>query len=837
MIENELDRFASLERDGKTAELEEIRSQAPKAIPGPLMRTLWRLLLSGRVKSPGLDLYLYRWKRRLKRDGLTATLRLELRELLAPKVVVEKPFCGGDKAENTNEPAPNYKLELASEKTRDHLYGDGEESLCRLNKTQLSELLEDFEQLLRDALDLLRELRKADGKNNVCWESHQKLPSILPPQKNRYSRDWVILIELLRDAWLAVHGDNSARATRIAQAWFERPYYATFKRLALFAASQDACIAPEQWVDWLLADGAWWLWSVEMMREVFRLFVLQGRQLTGASQDRLETAICRGPSRDDPEPNDDKWQDNMVAHRVWLRLAKLKLSGLALGASAQERLDKLSSDHPQWQLEANERDEFSHWISGTGDPDFEEHRKIDVAPRKRRDLVQWLLNRPSPENRPFHEDTWRDVCRRYPLNALFALADLAKQGNWLSERWCDALYAWSDKKQIQRLWCCTAPVLKTMPDTVIQEIAHGVTWWIKAASKSISRHEGILLQLCRHVLAVHKDKSTDLPATTDINAAINHPVGHITQALINRYLNNNDRLPSGIKPFFIDLCDVQVAHFRYGRVLLAERLLPLFSVDRPWTEQYLLPLFSWSNPDEAKAVWGGFLRSLRLYQPLLKAFKSDFLETVKHYDELGDDRCKRQFVVLLTHAALERTEGYTEEEFRDAIGELPQDGIEKSAWALWQALESTEQREEYWKNRVQPFWQQIWPKSDSLVTPQVAKYLAYLIIAARKEFPAALDELQDWLSQSVAKPGIIVRKLGKSDLCREFPEEALRLLNKIIADKSDKSDLFRNYVDPPDLKQCLDKISDAWTRSKRPKLECDPQYQRLHKYWRQQDSQ
>ncbi len=89
LIERELDRFASLEREGKTAELEEIRSQVPKAIPGPLMRTLWRLLLSGRVKSHRRDLF--RWKSRLERDGLTATLRLELRELLAPQVVLRKP--------------------------------------------------------------------------------------------------------------------------------------------------------------------------------------------------------------------------------------------------------------------------------------------------------------------------------------------------------------------------------------------------------------------------------------------------------------------------------------------------------------------------------------------------------------------------------------------------------------------------------------------------------------------------------------------------------------------------------------------------------------------------
>ncbi len=40
LIEQELDRFALLERDGKTDELDEIRLQASNAIPGPLMRTV-----------------------------------------------------------------------------------------------------------------------------------------------------------------------------------------------------------------------------------------------------------------------------------------------------------------------------------------------------------------------------------------------------------------------------------------------------------------------------------------------------------------------------------------------------------------------------------------------------------------------------------------------------------------------------------------------------------------------------------------------------------------------------------------------------------------------------
>lgn len=49
-IEHRLGELAKLERDGNTAELANIRANAPDAIPRPLMRKLWRLLLTGRVK-------------------------------------------------------------------------------------------------------------------------------------------------------------------------------------------------------------------------------------------------------------------------------------------------------------------------------------------------------------------------------------------------------------------------------------------------------------------------------------------------------------------------------------------------------------------------------------------------------------------------------------------------------------------------------------------------------------------------------------------------------------------------------------------------------------------
>lgn len=825
LIEHELDRFALLERDGKTSELTEIRLHAPKAIPGPLMRMLWRLLLSGRVKSPWHDPDLYRWKGRLKREGLTATLRLELRELLAPKVVLKKPFrWGDDDSSSADEPTRikqlvDWELALAA----DHVHSAQRDLADEHWTSALPELLDDFQQLLRDALDLLRELGEANDHSD---RSHWDLSSITPHWQNRGFRDWVSLIELLRDAWLAVRANDSARATRIAQNWFELPY-PTFKRLALFAASQDDCISSEQWVNWLLADDAWWLWSTDTGREVLRLLVLQGRHLAGAEQQHLEAAILAGPPRemyrDDLE--EDRWQD-LVARSVWLHLAKLNISGVALGASAAARLAAISNTYPQWQLATNERDEFSHWMSGTGDPDYEDSRDVDIAPRKRQELVQWLT-KPMPERRPFYEDTWREVCRTRFFHSWSALCDLAKDDVWPAGRWREALQAWAEEGMALRSWRYAAPLVQTMPGAVLQEIDHAVTWWIEAASKSINCHEDILLNLCCRVLALPLEAGSGsriirngVETYDPVGSAINNPIGHITQALINLWFkqnpNDNDLLPADLKPIFTTLCDAQIDRFRHGRVLLGSRLIAFFRVDRPWTEQYLLPLFGWSNPVEAKAVWEGFLWSPRLYQPLLTAFKSQFLDSANHYADLGEHR--QQFATFMTYAALGPTEGYTVEEFRSAIGSLPQEGLEEAAQALSQAVEgAADQREDYWKNRAQPFWHQIWPKSRDLATRRIAESLTRMVIATRGEFPAAFAAAQDWL-QPIEHPDYVVHLLHDSGLCSRYPADALSLLNAVIADQQ---------WAPRELGQCLDQITQA-----APNLAQDARYLRLREYSR-----
>lgn len=825
LIENELDRFASLKRDGKTSELDEIRLLAPMAIPDASMCTLWRLMLSGRVKSPWRDLNLYRWQKRLQREGLTTTLRLELRDLLAPKIALKKPFRWTD---DDSSPAEgdatigkfvNCELVLAADHVGSALRDHPNEHWL----VALPMLLEDLQQLLRDALDLSLELGESNEQSD---HSHWDLPSITPHWQNRGYHDWVSLIESLRDAWIGLRAKDNARGTEIARSWFQLRY-PTFKRLALFAASQDVAILPNEWVDWLLADDAWWLWSTDTRREVFRLFILQGRQLTGEAEERLESAILAGPPRqmyiDDLTPQ--RWED-IKSRSVWLHLSKLNASSLTLRAIASAKLLELSTLHPEWQLADHQRDEFSHWMSGTDDPDYEDSREVNIAPRKRHEILKWLKG-PVTEHGPFYEDTWREVCRTRFFHSLSALCDLAGEDEWPAGRWRDALQTWAEDGLVLRSWHYAAALVQRMPDTSLQQIDHAVTWWMEAVSKSCVPREDIFLDICSRLLNLPLEPGTrsriirnGVETFAPVSSAINHPIGHVTQALLNLWFkrnpNDNDLLPFDIGPYFTKLCDLSVGRFRHGRVLLGSRLIAFFRVDRTWTERCLLPLFDWNDSTEASDVWEGFLWSPRLYQPLLAAFKSQFLETAKYYSDLGEHR--RQFAAFLTYVALEPSEEYAVADFRVALSELPQSGLEESAQALSQAVEGAgDQREDYWKNRAQPFWHNIWPKSRTLATAHMADSLARMAIAARGEFPAALDAVKHWL-KPIEHPDYVTRLLAKSGLCQRFPEQALLLLSSVIFDQQ--------WV-PSELRQCLDEIVNA-----SPQLLQDFRFGRLQDYSR-----
>lgn len=807
LIEHRLDELAQLEREGNAAKLARIRESAPNAIPGPLMQTLWRLLLTGRVKSWQRDFDLYRWRDRFKRDGLTATLRLELREMLTPRVSLRKPFSWPDDDRESPEPARIKDLvEWEIVLSTDHVHS----SLRDLPRNErwtaaLPELLSDVSALLRDALDLMRELGNAEDRGDLSY-MHQ--PSISEHPQNRDFHDWTALIDLTRDAWLATVAQSPARAALAAELWWHTPY-PLFRRLAFFAAAQGNVIPSRRALDWLLAEDHWWLWSVETEREAMRLLVTLAPQLDKAMLRELEQAVLAGPPRemfkDDIEP--ERWS-RITDREIWLRLAKIVETGTVLGPDCEERLDALAARYPEWQLAADQRDEFPYWM-GDGD----EWRKFVATPHRRRELIKWLREHPGTDH--WQEDDWRQRCRDNFATTACALCALARESIWPTDRWREALQAWSEEKLIKRSWRYMAPVLTTAPDDVLQTIAHGVSWWLRAIAKTLEGHEAHFLTLARRILALdHQDGvDTDEPVTR----AINHPVGHVTEALLRwwyrRSLEDGQGLPEELKPTFTELCDTRIDKFRHGRVLLAVHVIALFRVDQDWATQYLLPLFDWKrSKTEARAAWEGFLGSPRLYRPLMEVLKPAFLDTASHYAALG--KHDGQYASLLTFAALDRGDTFTATELAAATRALPQDGLHDAAQALVRALEGAgDQCADYWTNRVAPYLHAIWPKTRDNRSPAIAESLGRLCVAAQDAFPEALALLRAWL-QPPAHPDYMVHRLHEAGLCGRFPEQALDFLSLVIGGQT--------QWPPSDLKACLDAI-----RTAAPSLTTDNRFQQL----------
>jgi SIR2-like domain len=819
MVEWQLDRFAKLERESNTIELNRIRVSSPDAIPSPSMRILWRLLLVGRVKLSQENLELYSWKTKLDRDGLTTTLRFELRELLAPKIKLKNPLSffwdEDDATEITHENIKRFidwDVVLAADHVKYSIYDL--QKLAAWPKV-LPELLSDIQQLLLDALDLQRELGEADDLND---RSNWDLASISPHSQNHDFKDWVSLIKLLRDAWLTVKQSDPNRATKIARDWFEQTY-PTFKRLALFAATQDENITGDEWVSWLLTDDCWWLWTSDTRRETMRLLVLQVQNLTSAERQRLEAAILAGPPRkmykEDLESGD--WQE-LQAHSIWLHLAKLKSGGCLLGNDAAQKLADLSTAYPNWKLAANESDEFLSWMSGTGDPDFEEQYPIEKVPRQLDKLVDWLKQKPNRDlYDPFHRNNWRDDCKDNFATVLRAFCQLSEENIWPTNFWNVALQVWSEEKRVRRCWRYVAPLVAKMPDRTLADLQHTATWWLESVSKhKLNYHEDTFFSLCDRYLNVEEENDVDRDSDL-ISHAINRPIGHITRALINTWYlrepNDNDGLPDDLKSFFTRLCGSEKAQYRHGRLILSTHLISLFRVDRQWTEEYLLPSFKWDMSSNAKAVWMGFLWSPRIYWPLMAAFKDDLIKNSDRYEILGE--CGRQYVALLTYAALDpigTDNEYTEADFRSAIEALPIKGLEDSVRALLNALKGAgEQREQYWQNRIQPFLHKIWPKSLEKMSTPIAENMARLAIAADNKFPEVLKVVFHLLQPF--DPHHILYLLNKSDLCSRFPQDVLTLLDRIIDNP---------FWSRPELSECLDRIARAC-----PDSQTDRRYRRL----------
>ena len=802
-----LDELARMEQCGEIEELERIRRNAPAEIPDTRMRILWGLFLAGRIKMPHQDADLYRWRGRFEREGLTTTLRLELCAILTPKVSLRPPFPWPLDDDEDEEPRRIHQLvDWDIVLTADNVHWN----LHELEETDtwadaLPTLLADFTNLLRDALDLMKELGSADDKSDLSYVNQ---PFITEHPQNSQVQDWTALIELNRNAWQALVSKSPEQARLAAETW-SHITYPLFRRLTFFTAAQADTVPSHKALQWLLADDNWWLWSNETRNEAMQLITALAPRLSPNQLRKLERAILAGPPRDmyRPDIDEEDWND-LKDRETWLRLIRISQAGATLNAAARRRQNELSASHPDWDPLEEEP-----WIYTTWAGDLDELLPRVTTPRDPEELVEWLRSNPEPDGR--QQADWRDRCRDHLDTAASALIALAEEGNWPVARWEEALLRWSEDGLTHPSWLKLAPVLANIPANVLHQLARPVSLWLEKLSRIIEEHEETFLSLCSDILAF--DHPFEDSEQDSLDLAIRHPIGNVTQALLRWWyrkdLQDGQGLDHEPKGMFTEICDTNKPWFRPGRALLALHVISLFRVDPDWTTQFVLPLFEWKNNEaEARSAWQAFLWSPRLHGPLMAELKPTFLDTANRCSQLGE--YGRQYASLLAYVGLEPEDVFRTAELRAAMQRLPQEELEHAAETFYRTVNAAgEQRADYWRNRVTPFLKSIWPKTTDKISEAISRNFSLASIAAGQAFPEALRQVHPWL-KPLQFPDQITRALQRAGLHNQFPEEALDLLHRIFPEQA------RGHF--PNLADCLRTIKNA-----QPELSRDHRFQRL----------
>lgn len=760
------------------------------AKPDDHLSNLWKLFAAGALSiKDDFDCDFYLWKDHFEKNNKIATLdlRLELRKALAPKIFIHKSPIS--KTLTT-------ELRLSSDYIKDALrefdWGGS-----------LHHFIQDFQQLLRDAIDLSNFI-----KNDHFFD----LPSIESHPQNKYSPDYTVLIELLRDSWLELLKKEPIQAKLMALQWlYDKELL--FKRLGLFAASIENSISCEHWIDCLLVNDCQNLWDIHLRREVLRLLAKQGSSVKNEQITKLETALLKGPESSD-------FSKELLDHTKWLYLAKFQSSGIQLSEQGVVFLKNIQKEYPTWALADDKSDEFPIWYSGITDIDTS--TPISAMPKSETEICKWLREQYLDVNveeknydwKPRVLNQWRLICAKHLVKAARVTNKEISQINTDHEKliWQALFDVASEKSRVKRTWKLFSDHISKLNKVTFEQLTSEITWWMHEASKWTAWKPSNFFEIANRVLAASV-VSTLGDEIDSLTKSINHPLGRITLSILNLLFSEQPHDNQGIKKefkiFFNSLCDLDKPQYLPARIVLCAHLVPLFRIDSQWTEKELLPLFDWKK-QEAADMWIGFLWSPRPYLPLIEKLKPRILETTQNYHSLGNH--EEKFSAFITAIALENNSIFSDKELRQLLNSMPSNGLKRVAIVLCQRLKSAgDKKSNYWKNRIKPFIEKIWPSQVSTSDPLLSNLLIKVAIASGENFPEAAQVISNHLTH-LERRGFIFNELIESKCCKNFPRDTLQLLNKIHPTK--REDCLSDFH----LKNCLVEIGKSDPSLKREKI-------------------
>lgn len=745
-----------------------------------VLRQIWRVLASEatfiRTSGPHSSFELYKplkdgeWNMQLKQAVIVALAPvLELRPSITQVMFPDAP--GNDESISQFveiEVVPRCK------ESAPQLINSIDKS--PIKQQMLSDLADDVTSLLNDAMQLFEMMQKA----GPMWDwSYIHQPSISDHEQNFRLLKWTLILEFCRDTWTALLREDPVRARRLAERW-RTLRYPVFRRLCFFAMTESDLYYPSDCLACALEDDGWWLWSIHVYREKFRLLQRIWPQLDEAGSQELITRIVAGPPRsvfgDDVGDGDFK---TTADREVWILLSKLQGAGRSLPEPGAAKLTELSTSYPDWQLPDGDRAEFTWWM-GHGFPN---------PPVEKEDEFINLLDAPVIERLGADETSendlarWRHLTRENPARASDLLSTMARANVWPAKVWQTTMKSHGVKEELQKRWPELGKVLVKAPDSLIEEIQATLAWHLKEISgmQEDDNSRSLFWQVWDR-LQPYAFRNAPEEVTDALTAALNTPPGYLTEALLDCIANMRPKkaadLPGDVWERLTSLTEGTGQPYKLARVLLASRLAWIHSLNPQWAENKLLRYFNWNESPEAPVMWHGFLWQARFTPALWPRIKPNFLDALKAKGQLG--RSEEQICHLFGAICINHPDWLTTEETRYALRSLDNKGRAIVARLVLHRLEAArEQSEVLWDDQISPWLDQVWPKDLELRDPQVSLYLALAATHAGSSFPSAVDAIAPLLIAS-EDTSLLCQRLSESGIASRESQATLRLASKIV---------------------------------------------------------
>lgn len=753
------------------------------------------------------------------RNGLDSFNELMLLESLSPFIEMSKSFTwpGMD----SGQPIPPYKGEVHIKLSR---YEYDAISDLEIFPERFTGLLPQISSLLNRALEFQKLLGKAD---NLRDRSYWDMSSISPHPQNKKFDNWVYLIELSRDLWDQAIIEDKELAERTVSLWksFDYP---VFRRLVFYAYTNKDFVCEEELIEYLLQNDGWWIWSSVVQREKFRLLAVKWHGLSLNSKSKVLDIILEGPPREmfREKLSKEEWQYRK-SREIWHLLIKLESFGGGLTESAEESLLALKDTHPEWILESDEKDEFPHWfetfVGNRSDVSSE-----DLFGKPTEDIVTFLQEDVQEFNDGRYEVFRSGVTDNLP-KTIEVLEFITERNIRVNDIWYSALLGMAEAKDHH--WAKVSELLLNTEGDLFSDKAWSISWWVQKSISSVepfSEDEQLFWRIAERLFEENTGEIIEREPVFEgddghediISVAINHPIGIMVEAFLDRFSNLNLKVNEGIPKreylnFLNRIIDDDSELFLLGKSLIASRLNYLFALDPEWVRKKLIPLMNWQSFDDAKYVWQGYLSNPRISGDLASELHDFFLDVFANTDSL--ERYSTQVYQLFVVMSIEYPTLFNSREKQEAMSGFGNEGLTEISDFLWSSVRGEqENNKEYWKNRIKPFIKVAWPKTLTDLSSDVSENLALMCISLKESFVESVDTVKHFLVPFDFMSTFLT-SLAKTDLPENYPEKTFELLSLV----------FSNHYQYPDdsFREILNRLVES-----HPDIQNMPKYREMNDF-------